>query len=126
MQWTPGERYDFVAMVATLHHLPFPEALTRAATLLNPGGVLAVLGLDRPPSLLHAGARAALAWPVSAAYRLRRGALPVDAVTVEPSMTLEQIRRAARAILPDAEIRPRLLWRYTLFWTRPNGGQSGP
>jgi trans-aconitate methyltransferase len=101
MAWETARRYDFVSMIATLHHLPFAEALARAAALLNPGGVLAVLGLSRAP-LLEEVARSALAYPVSAYYRLTRRTSLVGAAILDPSMTLGEIRRGAIAVLPGA------------------------
>lgn len=74
MTWADDGPYDLISMIAVLHHLPFNDALTRAAGLLRSSGVLAVLGLDRAPSVLHAGARSILAYPLSA-YRVTRGLL---------------------------------------------------
>ena len=33
--------------------------------------------------------------------------------------TLPVVRRAAAAILPGAEVRGHLLWRYSLIWEKP-------
>lgn len=122
LTWEARNRYDFVSMVATLHHLPFVEALIKAADLLNPGGVLAVLGLSRASSLLEAAARSSIAYPVSVYYRLTRRASPVEAPLLDPSMTLGEIRRKAAEVLPGATIRRRLLWRYSLIWVKPTAG----
>lgn len=119
MTWETPDRYDFVSMVATLHHLPFVEALSKAAGVLNPGGVLAVLGLSRGKSLLEKGARSAIAYPVSYYYRLTRRTAPVGAHLLDPSMTLGEIRRRTPDVLSGATIRRRLLWRYSLIWTKP-------
>ena len=116
--WPVGSSYDFVSMIATLHHLPFAEALTRAMSVLQPGGVLAVLGLDRAPSLLEAAARSAIAYPVSGYYRCIRQTSPVGAPTLDPSMTLDEIRRHATEVLPGAIVRRHLLWRYSLLWVK--------
>ena len=37
----------------------------------------------------------------------------------EPQETLAQIEQAARECLPTAEVTRRLLFRYTLVWTKP-------
>ncbi|HYM62031.1 MAG TPA: class I SAM-dependent methyltransferase [Thermoanaerobaculia bacterium] len=118
LTWPVEGSYDFLSMIATLHHLPFAEALTRAAGMLRPGGVLAVLGLDRAPSLLVAGARSALAYPVSVWYRCTRQTSPVGAPIVDPPMTLDEIRRQAMEILPGVIIRRHLLWRYSMVWVK--------
>ena len=57
--------YDFIAIIAALHHMPFSHALERAAELLRPGGVLAVLGLYRNHSVLDfmiSGAALPVSW----------------------------------------------------------------
>ena len=121
LTWSATRSYDFVSMIATLHHLPFTAALKRATSLLRPGGVLAVLGLDRAPSLFVAVARSAIAYPVSGYYHCTRRTSRVGAPTLEPSMTLGEIRRQAIELLPGATVRRHLLWRYSLTWIkRPN------
>ena len=120
MTWTGDDAYDFISMIAVLHHLPFVESLTKAAGLLRSGGSLAVLGLDRAPTLLHAAARSLLAgYPVSFFYRATRHTSRVDAPTKEPAMTLVEIRRQAHALLPEAAVRRHILWRYSMVWTKP-------
>jgi len=124
MTWTADEPYDFVSLVASLHHLPFAAALTKSAELLRPGGVLVVLGLDRARSIFHAAARSLPAYPVSRYYRLRRGEAPVGAPIQEPTMTLGEIREQAAAVLSGAVVQRHLLWRYSLEWTKPPSRRS--
>jgi SAM-dependent methyltransferase len=119
LTWPDSESYDFVSMIAVLHHLPFAEALTKAATMLRPGGVLAVLGLTRPRTLLHGCVRSAIAYPVSVYYRCTRRTATVGAPIREPSMTYDEIRKQAVELLPGAIVRRHLLWRYSLVWTKP-------
>jgi trans-aconitate methyltransferase len=126
MTWDAGSRYDYLSMIATLHHMPFIEALAKAAGMLNPGGVLAVLGLDRAPSLFEAAVRSTIAYPVSGYYRLSRRISTVGAATLDPVMTLDEIRRGAIEVLPGAIIQRRLLWRYTLIWTKPRRLAGNP
>ncbi|HEX8671119.1 MAG TPA: class I SAM-dependent methyltransferase, partial [Longimicrobium sp.] len=40
--------FDFIASVATLHHMDAGAALARMRDLLRPGGTLASIGLPRP------------------------------------------------------------------------------
>jgi SAM-dependent methyltransferase len=119
LTWEATNPYDFVSMIAVLHHLPLVEALSRAARALNPGGVLAVLGLDRAGSLVEAGLRSAIAYPVSGYYRFTRRTSSVGAPTLDPLLTLAEIRRMAADTLPGATIRRRLLWRYSMIWVKP-------
>ena len=126
MAWTPSEPYDFVSMVAVLHHLPFDDAVRRAAGMLRPGGVLAVLGLDRAPSPIHAGLRSAIAFPASMWLRLTRRTADVGAPIREPEMTLNDIRNRTAILLPGAMIQRLVLWRYLLVWTRPGPSVIDP
>jgi 2-polyprenyl-3-methyl-5-hydroxy-6-metoxy-1,4-benzoquinol methylase len=119
MSWTADEPYDFISMIAVLHHLPFDSAVTKAAALLRPGGVLAVLGLHRARSFVHMGARGLVAHSVSAFYRMTRPMAPVGAPVRDPTMTLSEICREAEALLPGAAIQRHVLWRYSLTWVKP-------
>jgi trans-aconitate methyltransferase len=119
MTWTADEPYDFISMIAVLHHLPFGSALTKAAALLRPGGVLAVLGLHRARSFVHMGVRSLVGYPVSAFYRMTRSTSRVGAPVLDPTMTLFEIRREAAAVLPGATIQRHVLWRYSLTWVKP-------
>jgi 2-polyprenyl-3-methyl-5-hydroxy-6-metoxy-1,4-benzoquinol methylase len=119
MTWTADEPYDVISMIAVLHHLPFGAAVSKATTLLRPGGVLMVLGLHRARSIVHMGARSLVGYPVSSFYRITRPTSRVGAPVRDPSMTLTEIRREASALLPGAMIRRHLLWRYSLTWVKP-------
>jgi trans-aconitate methyltransferase len=119
MTWTAEEPYDFISMIAVLHHLRFGSALTKAAALLRPGGVLTVLGLHRARSFVHMGVRSLVGYPVSAFYRMTRSTSRVEAPVLDPTMTLPEIRREAAALLPGATIQRHVLWRYSLTWVKP-------
>jgi SAM-dependent methyltransferase len=111
------ERYDFISAVASLHHLPFEEALERMRRALKPGGRLGIIGLFRDAGAIDFMWSAA-AFPVNRALRLRRRRRENLAPLREPRMTLDQIREGATRLLPGARIKRHLLWRYSLLWTR--------
>jgi len=109
--------FDFIAVVAALHHLPLRPALTRFRALLRPGGVIAILGLYRAESFQdHVCAAAAL--PASLTLRLLRGHADVGAPLKEPEETIREIRAAAGSILPGCAFRRCLLFRYSLTWRK--------
>jgi SAM-dependent methyltransferase len=122
MTWTSSDSYDVISMIAVLHHLPFDEALNKAARLLRPGGVLIVLGLHRAASPIHFVVRGALGYPVSLYYRMVRDTSAVGAPIQEPTMTLSDIRRRSQRLLPGAAVQRHLLWRYTLVWKQSMNG----
>jgi 2-polyprenyl-3-methyl-5-hydroxy-6-metoxy-1,4-benzoquinol methylase len=113
------QSFDFIASVATLHHMDASVALTRMAGLLRPGGVLVVLGLARSAGL------ADVPWELGGGvahqvlrHRRRQWEHPSPTVW-PPPVTYAQMRDLARHLLPGSVFRRRLMWRYSLVWTRP-------
>ncbi|WP_055590054.1 class I SAM-dependent methyltransferase [Streptacidiphilus griseoplanus] len=118
----PAGLYDVITCVATIHHLPFTEALTRFCQLLAPGGTLVIVGLSRPQTRMDylfdvtsIPLNAAVGWLKN---RGRPTTRPVSmtAPTRSAVMTIHQIAREAAGLLPGARLRRRLFWRYTLVW----------
>ncbi|MFI6704755.1 class I SAM-dependent methyltransferase [Streptomyces sp. NPDC050509] len=118
----PGASYDVITCVATIHHLPFADALSAFRRHLAPGGTLVVLGLSRPTTpgdhllgTVAAPLNAATGW-----FRNRGRTAPrpvsMTAATRPAEMSFPDIVREARAVLPGARLRRRLFWRYTLVW----------
>ncbi|MBO0512656.1 class I SAM-dependent methyltransferase [Streptomyces beijiangensis] len=119
---TPPGPYDVITCVATVHHLPFADALAHFRRHLAPGGTLIVVGLARAQTrsdyLLDVVAiplNVAMAWIKNRGRKAPRPVAmtaPVKAAT----MTLPEIVRDARRELPGARLRRRVFWRYTLVW----------
>ncbi len=114
----PIGSFDFIAAVATLHHLPLGAALERFAELLRPRGVLAVIGLSRASDPVDY-ALGAVAVPAHWVLNLLHGNTDVGAPLRDPKETFREIGRACSSILPGAELRRRLLFRYSLIWRKP-------
>jgi len=110
--------FDFVASIATLHHLPLEAALEQFSQLLRPGGVLSVIGLYRLRTLADFSYGCA-AMPVSWWWRLTRTYEEVAAPIRDPDETLEEIAAAVGRVLPGATFERRLLFRYSLVWQKP-------
>ena len=118
----PPGRYDVITCVATLHHLPFADALTLLRERLAPGGTLVVVGLfqvrtlgDRLLGLAAIPSNLALALVKTRGRRSPRPA-SMTAPTRPATMGFREIVREARRTLPGARLRRRLFWRYTLVW----------
>ncbi|MFB6872330.1 class I SAM-dependent methyltransferase [Streptomyces sp. NPDC056323] len=118
----PPGPYDVITCVATIHHMPFSDALTHFRQHLAPGGTLVVVGLSRPYSrsdhLIDAVAvpsNVAMAWIKNKGRKAPRPA-SMTAPTRPATMTFADIVRDARQALPGARLRRRLFWRYTLVW----------
>jgi 2-polyprenyl-3-methyl-5-hydroxy-6-metoxy-1,4-benzoquinol methylase len=112
------ESFDFVASIATLHHLPLEPALERFKSLVRPRGTLALIGLYRLSTLTEI-AYAHVAVPVSAWHRVTKGSAPVGAPVQDAKETFAEVQAAAERILPSAEFRRLLLFRYALLWHKP-------
>jgi len=111
--------YQFVSCLASLHHMAFADTMSRLRDALAPGGVLAVLGCYREATLadyLHA----AVAVPANLAARAAlRPNVETNPPVRTPEMSLAEIKAEASRLVPGAEIRRRLFWRYTLLYRRP-------
>lgn len=121
----PAGPHDVITCVATIHHLPFTEALTSFRRHLAPGGTLVVVGLFRPQTatdhLLGAAAiplNAATGWLKNKGRGAHRP-VSMTARTRPADMTFSDIAGEAREVLPGARLRRRLFWRYTLSWRHP-------
>jgi SAM-dependent methyltransferase len=125
----PEGEADLITMVAVLHHLDLGGTLARIPRLLAPGGRLLVVGLAKVDSPTDAmiDLVSAAANPVAGLVKHPRPARPADqpaaglpAMPVrDPSTTVAEIAAAADRCLPDAMIRRRLFFRYTLRWDKP-------
>jgi ubiquinone/menaquinone biosynthesis C-methylase UbiE len=123
----PAEKFDCIAAIATLHHLPAGEVLPKLKGALKPGGVLLVLDLFQAEGLSDALV-GALAVPLSLGLRLiRRGRLrpPREVRRAwdehgrhDTYLTLAQVRELCAELLPGALVTRHLLWRYSVVWKK--------
>jgi SAM-dependent methyltransferase len=105
----PDARYDAIVSISLLHHAPVEAVLPRLAGALRPGGVLAALGAAF--AILRASGRRR--WY---AKELNHIIMPV---VLDPSLTTRQVRQQASALLPGAQVRRLVFWRYFLLWRKP-------
>jgi ubiquinone/menaquinone biosynthesis C-methylase UbiE len=129
MQWPmPPARYDCIASIATLHHLPLADVLRKAKAALMPGGTLLVLDLYRQATLLEL-LSSVLTVPVSLALRLLNGGLKVSPEAkaawdehgrTDSYLTMREVRAICAQVMPGAHVRRHLLWRYSIVWKKPS------
>lgn len=114
-------RYDFISCIAAIHHVPFAATVARLRDALAPRGVLAILGLSRPTlaDLLLSGIAFAPNKARTAAGRLRGARPGPHPPIMDPDLSLREIRALSRGLLPGAEIRRHLYWRYSLVYRKP-------
>ena len=123
----PTERFDCIASIATLHHLPLEEMLYKMKRALKDGGSLVILDLFREAGLRDV-LTSAFAVPVSIGLRLVKNGRFREPREVQEAWaehgendsypTLFQIRQACANVLPGAQVRKHLLWRYSLIWRK--------
>jgi SAM-dependent methyltransferase len=115
----PAGGFDFIASLAVIHWMPLPLALSRAAGLLRPGGVLALVGLARSATPTDY-AVSAVSVAVSKLVRTRRGWWESPVPRIDPAMTYSEIRNSAEKFLAGVDVRRHLYFRYTLRWRKPS------
>jgi ubiquinone/menaquinone biosynthesis C-methylase UbiE len=132
LEWPfPARRFDCIASIATLHHLPMKSMLAKMRSALKANGTLLVLDLYQAIGPADA-LTSIMAMPVNLALRMansRRLAEPREVREAwaehgrhDSYLTLSQIRQICAEILPGAKVTKHLLWRYSIIWNRPLGG----
>jgi len=124
----PSGRYDVVASIATLHHLPLVPLFEKLKAALKPGGVLLILDIYKYERLSDYLIGAAAA-PLNVLLRLwKTGRLqpePVARAAWEAHgrhdvyLKLSALRQTCEDRLPGAIVRRHLFWRYSLVWHKP-------
>jgi SAM-dependent methyltransferase len=116
---------DLVTMVAVLHHLDVPSALSQVRRLLAPGGRFLAVGLARPRSLRdHAWDMASIVTNpvigfVKHPWPSLLGAQPPAFPVGEPTLSYDEVRDVVHTVMPGAVIRHQLGFRHTISWTQP-------
>jgi SAM-dependent methyltransferase len=113
--------FDVISCVAVLHHVDATAGLRRMRDLLRGGGRLIVIGCARSASPADFGVEL-VSTAVHQVLSRRRDWVPSAAPQLwPPPLSYGQMHRLARAELPGSSFRRRLLWRYSLIWTKPVG-----
>jgi ubiquinone/menaquinone biosynthesis C-methylase UbiE len=130
----PAAHFDCIATIATLHHLPLREMILQMKGAVKPGGVLIVLDLFEPERNLFTAAGwldtflNAVAIGVSGSLRLiHNGRLkPPREVRAawaahgqhDSYPKMDEVRALCADILPGAQVKKHLLWRYSIVWQK--------
>ena len=127
-QWAfPVGMFDCVASIATLHHLPIEDMLMKMKEALRVGGTLVILDLYESAGLADALTGMA-AVPVSLVLKwvkTRRLREPRQVCLAwaehgrnDTYPTMARVRQICEKVLPGAEVRKHLLWRYSIIWKK--------
>jgi 2-polyprenyl-3-methyl-5-hydroxy-6-metoxy-1,4-benzoquinol methylase len=124
----PGESYDCVVTLATLHHLPLAESLKRIKSLLRPGGVLILHDMSAASGLIDR-AFDLVRLPISMLVRFRQTGKPrprreirrawIEHGKHESYLTPQEVKAMRDEHLPGGRIFHHFLWRYTVIWRKP-------
>ncbi|HKG14629.1 MAG TPA: class I SAM-dependent methyltransferase [Pyrinomonadaceae bacterium] len=127
----PEGRFDCVATLTTLHHMPFEAALTKVRNILKPGGTFVCLDLYRRSTLTDL-LYDCVAYPTAMILRTIKTGRPkpprdVRAAYAEHEktdtyLTLSQVKQTCADILPGALVRRHLFWRYSIVWRKETAG----
>ncbi len=122
----PRNRFDCVASIATLHHLPLAEMLSCIKQSLRPGGKLFVLDLFQQEKPTFRDAWGSI---VHTTFNLIRNRRLRDSPEVRAAwdahgkhdqyLPLSQVREICAEHLPNATVTQHLLWRYSIVWEKP-------
>jgi len=131
----PLDHFDCIASIATLHHLNTVEMLKRMKGSLTVGGILILLDLFEPERNLIklTGIRDSflniLAMSVSGGLRLLHNGRLNPPREVQEAweahgkhdhyLSMKEVRKLCKEILPDARVTEHLLWRYSIVWQKP-------
>ena len=128
MTWNfPQSHFDFICSIATLHHLHQRELFVKIKEALKPGGVLVVLDLVESNSVVERMLDV-FGFGVSGSLRLLHNGRLKPPAEVRKAWeqhgkhdhysTINQIKAIADEILPGANVRRHLLWRYSLVYQK--------
>lgn len=123
----PGESFDCIVTIATLHHLPQEDALRKLKAALKPGGVLVIQDLLDDSSLTDK-ALDLVRLPILVARRFLNTGRPrtrralrrawTEHSKHDHHLTAKEVRRMRDEHFPGAHLRCHFFWRYTLVWRK--------
>jgi SAM-dependent methyltransferase len=123
----PLERFDCIASIATLHHLPITETLQKIKGALRAGGTVVILDLYDPAGVSDLLTDIA-ATPVSRILELFKNGRFRKPRSVREAWaehgrhdsypTLADMHQVCARILPGTRIKKHLFWRYSLVWRK--------
>lgn len=112
------KRFDAVIFVASIHHMNMSNAIDKAKKLLEKNGVLIIVGLAKPSSLLDWVVELARIIPSKIISSIK-GNMPSEELGIDVSYEfpmMSEVRRICREKLCGYTLRYGLHYRYLLTW----------
>lgn len=111
--------FDVITALAVVHHMPFDQAVDHMRRLLADRGRLLLLGVWPARATVTDVIVSSIAVVANSVLQVLFGKTQMESPTRAPAMSLREVRQRAQELLPGVRVRRRLLWRYTLEWTKP-------
>jgi ubiquinone/menaquinone biosynthesis C-methylase UbiE len=124
-----ADSYDSIVTIATLHHLPVAEALTKMKAMLRPGGLLLLHDLlatgglpDKALDFLRLPINKAVRFWQTGKLWVRREVRQAwdEHAKHESYLTPVDVLAMRDEHLQGASIHNHFLWRYTVVWRKPD------
>lgn len=121
------EKFDAIASIATVHHLPLQNLLPSLKDVLNPGGQLVILDLveyEYPQDIVMDIISIPLNW-IFQILKNRRTKSTEEEIKAwqehgltDEYLTLTSAKKIYSNFLKKAKIRNHLFWRYSVVWQK--------
>lgn len=112
--------YDAVIFAASIHHMDMVAAIEKAKSLLSPNGLLIIVGLAAPSTVMDYAIEGLRILPCTMISKLRHMEssenLNIPVSYHLPSFN--EVRDISSKMLPRAAIKYGLFYRYLLKWTK--------
>ena len=124
----PAEHFDFIASIATLHHMPLAATLEKLKNALRPGGILLINDLFESDGVFDLAVSTFAEFVNVGRQLIKFGRLRPPRVIRDAwnehgrhdtYPTLTEVRKLRNDLLPNAVIKRHLLWRYSMIWQKP-------
>jgi len=122
-----NEKFDCIVSIATLHHLEMEQILPKIRRLLKSDGLFVCLDLLRMRGITDL-LLSAFAIPFNIILKLIKTGRFRDSSQVRQAwtehgkndsyLTINQIREITDDLLPGAEVKKHLFWRYSIIWRK--------
>lgn len=112
--------YDAVVFVASIHHMDMTAAIERAKALLSPNGLLIIVGLATPSTVMDYVMEGLRILPCKVISRLKhmQSSETRDIPVSYDLPSLNEVRDILSKKLPNAVIKYGLYYRYLLVWRK--------
>lgn len=114
------QKFDAVIFVASIHHMNMEDAINKAKTLLNNNGILVIVGLAKPSSVLDWFVECARIIPSGIISFLKKNRTSED-LCIDVSYdfpTMNEVRRICNDKLQGYKMKYGLHYRYLLTWKK--------